>query len=366
MGAIMSTQGLIEEYYRNRKVLVTGHTGFKGSWLTMWLQELGANIAGFALDPLTAKDNFVVCNIGKEIRDVRGDIRDMDALNRVFEEFQPEIVFHLAAQAIVTEGYANPKSTFDTNIGGTVNVLECCRRSGSVTAIINITSDKCYENREWVWGYRECDPMGGYDPYSASKGCSELVSAAYRKSFFSQQSVVKNAKVLATVRAGNVIGGGDWAADRIIPDCIRALEAGLPIQVRNPGAIRPWQHVLEPLSGYLLLGAVIDKHGRRFEGSWNFGPERASTIAVGELVRLAVEAWGSGSWESPSASAQVHEANVLTLDINKARYELGWAPLLTVSQAVQKTVEWYRHEKEGGDIRETVVRQIKEFMDYRI
>ncbi len=362
MAGLTSMTTILRDAYRDRRVLVTGHTGFKGSWLALWLAELGARVAGFALDPRTERDNFVVCALEKEIRDFRGDVRDYQALSKVFDEFRPEFVFHLAAQAIVREGYAFPKETFDTNIGGTVNVLECFRLSDSAKVMVNITSDKCYENKEWAWGYRECDPMGGYDPYSASKGCSELVSAAYRKSFFNGQSPTPSTKILSTVRAGNVIGGGDWAKDRIVPDCIRALEAGVPIQVRNPAAIRPWQHVLEPLGAYLLLGAMMDQQGHAYGGPLNFGPERTSTIRVGELVSLVVEAWGSGSWESPPMDPQVHEATLLTLDINKARYDLGWSPCLNIRQAIEKTVEWYRCNNQGRDIRAVARQQILDYM----
>jgi CDP-glucose 4,6-dehydratase len=238
---------LLRDCYRGRRVLVTGHTGFKGSWLALWLKELEAEIAGYALDPVTDRDNFVTSRIAHEIGDFRGDIRNFELLRTVFDDFEPEIVFHLAAQAIVRTAYEMPKETFDTNVGGTINLLECCRRSATVRAVVNITSDKCYENREWPWGYRECDPLGGHDPYSASKGCAELVSNAYSRSFFGEHSASPATKVISTVRAGNVIGGGDWATDRIVPDCIRALEQGIPVQVRNPHSIRPWQHVLEPL-----------------------------------------------------------------------------------------------------------------------
>lgn len=354
---------LLMNVYRGRRVLVTGHTGFKGSWLALWLSEIQADVAGFALAPTTERDNFVCSRVSEGIRDIRGDIRDFGALRKVFDEFKPEFVFHLAAQAIVRDGYADPKKTFDTNIGGTVNVLECCRLTDSVRVIVNVTSDKCYENKEWYWGYRESDPMGGYDPYSSSKGCSELVSSAYRNSFFSGSPPAASTAVLSTVRAGNVIGGGDWAKDRIVPDCIRALEAEVPIQVRNPHAVRPWQHVLEPLSGYLLLGAMMSEHGNRYAGAWNFGPERVSTITVGELVGLMVDAWGSGSWESPSLGAQVHEASLLTLDISKARYEIGWSPIMGVKEAVQKSVAWYRDCSGGGDMGLFSKQQISHYMN---
>ncbi len=353
---------LLQETYRDRRVLVTGHTGFKGSWLALWLTELGAHVAGYALDPRTPRDNFVVSRVQERITDVRGDVRDFDALRKVFQEFKPEFVFHLAAQALVMKGYESPKETFDTNLGGTVNLLENCRLSDSVRILVNVTSDKCYENKEWSWGYRECDAMGGYDPYSASKGCSELITAAYRKSFFNGNKPQSSGKALATVRAGNVIGGGDWSKDRIVPDCIRFLEAGETIKVRSPYAIRPWQYVLEPLGGYLLVGAMLSRNPEAFSGPWNFGPERYSTITVGELVSLVVAAYGSGAWESTSTDNQAHEDGLLTLDINKARYKLGWTPSLRVEEAVKRTVDWYRASSQNADMTQANVAQIKEYM----
>jgi CDP-glucose 4,6-dehydratase len=353
---------ILSRAYRGRRVLVTGHTGFKGSWLAAWLSELGAEVAGYALDPVSVRDNFVVSGLGRRILDVRGDVRDFDALKGVFEDFKPEFVFHLAAQALVRKGYQDPKETYDTNVGGTVNVLENCRLSDSVRTIVNVTSDKCYENREWSWGYRECDPMGGYDPYSSSKGCSELVSAAYRTSFFNRGAPSTSVKVLSTVRAGNVIGGGDWSEDRIIPDCIRSLEAEEAIKIRNPNSVRPWQFVLEPLGGYLLLGATMSTDPDRYGGPWNFGPERSSTVTVSELVGLVIDEWGSGSWEPASAGAQVHEAGLLTLDINKARYKLGWSPVLGVKEAVKRTVEWYKASTRGADMGQLNQAQIRDYM----
>jgi CDP-glucose 4,6-dehydratase len=347
--------------YRGRRVLVTGHTGFKGCWLAAWLSYLGAEVAGYALDPMTERDNFVVSGLARRIVDLRGDVRDFDALRGVFEDFKPEFVFHLAAQALVRKGYRNPKETFDTNVGGTVNVLENCRLSDSVMTIVNVTSDKCYDNKEWPWGYRECDPMGGYDPYSSSKGCSELLSAAYRTSFFNG-NMPGPRKALATVRAGNVMGGGDWSEDRIVPDCIRFLEAGEPIKVRNPNAVRPWQFVLEPLGGYLLLGAKMSEHPDRYGGPWNFGPERSSSIPVSELVGLLIAEWGSGSWESTPTDNQAHEAGILTLDINKARYNLGWSPCMTIGETIGKTVQWYKASYRETDMGPFTKAQIEEYM----
>lgn len=347
--------------FKNKTVLVTGHTGFKGSWLCIWLKELGADVIGYALEPYTEKDNFVVTGLQDKITHIIGDVRNYNKLLKVFEEYQPEFVFHLAAQAIVRESYINPKETYDINIGGTVNVLECCRITDSVGVIINVTSDKCYENKEWVWGYRENDPMGGYDPYSSSKGCSELITAAYRNSFFNPIEFEKHGKSLSSVRAGNVIGGGDWQKGRIIPDCIRALENDKPIAIRNPRATRPWQHVLEPLSGYLLLASRMYKEPQEYCGAWNFGPNRDSIITVGEIADMIVAKWGSGSCIEKSDRSEPHEANLLSLDISKAKAYLKWSTVWDTAKTVEKTVEWYREYKQK-DPYEICRSQIKEFI----
>ena len=269
---------ILSKTYKNKKVLVTGHTGFKGSWLTIWLKELGADIIGYALEPETQPNNYAACKLETKISHVTGDVRDLEHLQKIFKEYKPEFVFHLAAQAIVRRSYSEPKMTFDTNVGGTINILEAVRLNPSVKVFVNITSDKCYENREWIWGYRECDPMGGYDPYSASKGCAELVFAAYMKSYLNDKASGGRKIGLASVRAGNVIGGGDWAEDRLIPDCVRALVKNESISIRNPRAIRPWQHVLEPIGGYLWLGALLNDHPEIYSGPWNFGPNEPNTV----------------------------------------------------------------------------------------
>ena len=351
------TQNPFKGVYAGKRVLVTGHTGFKGSWLCIWLKELGANIVGYALEPYTERDNFTVSGLKNKIIHITGDVRDYQKLSKVFEEYQPGFVFHLAAQPIVRESYINPKETYDINIGGTVNVLECCRITDSVRVIINVTSDKCYENKEWVWGYRESDPMGGYDPYSSSKGCSELITTAYRRSFFRPShpeplnfstsqplnSLIPEPSVaLSSVRAGNVIGGGDWQKDRIIPDCIRALENNKPIKIRSPRAKRPWQHVLEPLSGYLLLASKMYEEPQKFCGAWNFGPNQDSVITVGEIADIIVEKWESGSWIDKSDKKEPHEANLLSLDISKAKSYLRWWPVWDIETTIEKTVEWYK------------------------
>jgi CDP-glucose 4,6-dehydratase len=328
---------------------------------------MGANIAGYALEPYTERDNFVVSGLKDKITHIIGDVRDFQNLSKVFEEYQPEIVFHLAAQPIVRESYINPKETYDINIGGTVNVLECCRMTDSVRVIINVTSDKCYENKEWVWGYRENDPMGGYDPYSSSKGCAELVTAAYRQSFFGPTtsqllnfSTSQSFVALSSARAGNVIGGGDWQKDRIIPDCIRALENEIPIEIRNPNATRPWQHVLEPLSGYLLLASKMYKEPHKYSGAWNFGPNQDSIITVGEIADMIVAKWGTGSWLDRSDQDEPHEANLLGLDISKAKSYLKWSAVWDAETTIEKTVEWYKGYKRKDPF-EICLTQIKEY-----
>jgi CDP-glucose 4,6-dehydratase len=354
---------LLKNTYQGKRVLITGHTGFKGSWLAVWLSELGADVWGYALDPRTPRDNFVLSNIASQISDLRGDVRDLGSFAAALSQAKPEFVFHLAAQPLVVEGYRTPRDTFDVNIMGTVNMLDLCRRSDSARTIIVVTSDKCYESREWVWGYRECDGLGGYDPYSSSKACTELVVAAYRNSFFNPEHYESHGKALATVRAGNVIGGGDWCADRIVPDCIRALEAGKAISVRSPNSIRPWQLVLEPLGGYLLLGARMATAPRKFAGAWNFGPEKSSTIDVGRLVDMVIRNWGSGHWEFTGTEEQVHETSLLSLDISKATYQLGWRPALGIEDAVSQTVTWYKTWQARGDIPGLCQQQVKRYME---
>ena len=337
---------MFDDVFRNRTVLVTGHTGFKGSWLCIWLKRLGAKVVGYGLPPYTERDNFVVTGLRDRINHLIGNVKDYDGLLRVFKDYQPEFVFHLAAQPLVRESYRDPKETLDVNIGGTVNVLECCRLSESVKVIVNVTSDKCYENREWVWGYRENDPMGGRDPYSSSKGCSELVSRAYEKSFFNPDNFETHQKSLSSVRAGNVIGGGDWQRDRIIPDCVRALEKGEPVQIRNPHAVRPWQHVLEPLGGYLLLASKMYVDFGRFCGPWNFGPGRGFPLTVGKVADQVVKHWGSGSWLDASNHEHPHEAGLLGLDISKAESHLNWLPVWDAPAAIAETVFWYKHYRQ--------------------
>ena len=353
---------MFDDFYKNKRVLVTGHTGFKGSWLALWLNELGAHVTGFSLPPNTEPNHFDLIGLKDLIHHHIGDIRDLQAVQAAFTAAQPEIVFHLAAQPIVRESYNDPKTTFDTNIGGTVNVLEAIRHCPSVKAVVIVTSDKCYENKEWVWGYRENDPMGGHDPYSASKGATEIVCSAYCRSFFEKSGRGPHLG-FATARAGNVIGGGDWAKDRIIPDCIRSLSKGEPIIIRNPHATRPWQHVLDPLSGYLLLAKRLFEDPKHFWGSWNFGPAESEQIEVIELVNKFVKAWGSDQIETPSPESNApHEAHLLKLCIDKAINDLHWKPTLDSKTSIDWTAEWYKawHEKKL-DSRVISINQIKEF-----
>ena len=331
--------------WKDKKVLVTGHTGFKGSWLSIWLKMMGAKVIGYALEPYTDRDNFVLTKLEEKITHIIGDVRDYQKLYDVFIKYEPEFVFHLAAQPIVRESYLNPKETFDVNIGGIVNLLECCRLTESIKVIVNVTTDKCYENKELIRGYQENDRLGGYDPYSSSKAGSEIVTAAYRQSFFNPKKVNEHGKNIASARAGNVIGGGDWQIDRLIPDCMASLEKIEPVIIRNPSAVRPWQHVLEPLSGYLLLAETMFENPGQYCEAWNFGPEEGSMKPVGEIADLVVQNWGEGFWQDRSEKNAPHETNILKLDISKARTRLGWNPILYIEQAVTSTVDWYKSYK---------------------
>ncbi len=340
-------------FWKGKKVLITGHTGFKGCWLTLWLTKLGAKVIGFSLKDYPNTELFQLTKIGAEIIDERGDVRDKKRVLEVFEKHPPEIVFHLAAQPIVRLSYDFPTETFDTNIMGTVNVLDAIKHSKSIKAAVMITSDKCYENKEWVHGYREDDKMGGHDPYSASKGCMELVVASYRRSFLKEQK-----KKIATARAGNVIGGGDYAKDRIIPDCVKAINNGITIEIRSPLSIRPWQHVLEPLSGYMLLAQKL--FSEEVDEAWNFGPRAGSVVNVKEMVELFLKYWGNGAWKDVSGGVHPHEAKLLALDISKATHKLKWAPKLNFDDTIRLTVDWYKNFKEVG-AKELAIKQIEEY-----
>jgi len=342
--------------FNGKKVLITGHTGFKGGWLSLWLSHLGADVAGYALDPKYPDGIFILSGISKDIRDYRGDIRDLNHVKKVFDEVQPDIVFHLAAQPLVLESYKNPVETFDVNIMGTVNVLEAIRNTSSVKAGVMITTDKCYENHEWIWGYREDEPMGGHDPYSASKGAAELVISSWRRSFFNKNE----APLIASARAGNVIGGGDWCENRLVPDIIRALLSDSPIELRNPDATRPWQHVLEPLSGYLKLGALLLEGNTPYAEGWNFGPFVHEGHSVRKVVETMLKMAGIGTWIDRSEGVKQHEANLLILDITKAIQKLKWMPTLSFSENIRLTLEWYLNYKRQ-DVRDLSLQQIKYF-----
>ena len=347
--------------YHNKTVLVTGHTGFKGSWLSIWLSELGAHVVGFSLEPPSDPNNFVAARLKNKIGHLHGDIREIDQLSAAFREYQPEFVFHLAAQPLVRRSYADPVETYSTNVMGTLQVLEAVRRHGGVRAVVVVTSDKCYENREWSWGYREIDRLGGFDPYSNSKGCAELMTAAYRNSFFPVSRHAEHGVALATARAGNVIGGGDWAEDRLIPDSVRAIEAGRPIRIRNPDAVRPWQHVLDPLAGYLSLAERLYENGAGFAEAWNFGPSDEDARPVRWVVERFLDTWGQGNrWEIDGAP-QPHEATYLKLDCSKARARLNWRPRMTLAAAVQSVCAWHHALRNGEPMRERTLGQIEQY-----
>jgi len=356
MGEIIIMQEALSSF-SGKRVLVTGHTGFKGSWLAFLLHELGADVMGFALPPLSEESHFNHLNLQDKITHVVGDIRDASALNAAVHTFQPEYVFHLAAQALVKKSYDDPVDTFATNVMGSVHLLDAVRECSSVRSLVYITSDKCYENVEWVWGYRENDQLGGHDPYSASKAAAEIVFSAYVRSFFASRSSLG----AASARAGNVIGGGDWAADRIVPDCIRAIEKNGPIQLRNPEATRPWQHVLEPISGYLLLAAQLRKHPRDFAGSWNFGPPTDEVRTVSEVARTMIRHLGRGSVEFASSAQPHHEARLLQLNCDKAHQLLGWQSRWHVDEALAATAQWYKTVLEGGDVETITHTQIQDY-----
>jgi CDP-glucose 4,6-dehydratase len=350
---------LFNTAFRGRRVLVTGDTGFKGSWLCLWLHQMGAQVLGYALPPERDDDHFNLLGLENLIEHVTGDIRDLTSVQKVFDRFQPEIVFHLAAQPLVRYSYLEPKLTFDTNVAGSVNILEAVRLSESLKAFVYVTSDKCYRNNEWIWGYRENDELGGHDPYSASKAAAELVFSSYQDSFFQARPDFG----AATVRAGNVIGGGDCAADRIVPDSIRALKAGEPIKLRNPNSTRPWQHVLEPLSGYLLTAARLLEHPKRFSGAWNFGPNAESIRTVGDLAQMIIDEWGSGQLVIAKQVDAPHEASLLHLNCDKAHQLMQWEPKWDATRAVAKTVSWYREVHEGNSAFEISSKQILDYME---
>lgn len=349
-------------FWQGKRVFLTGHTGFKGGWLSLWLKHLGAQVTGYALATPTSPNLYEVANVAGSLHSITGDIRDLAALQAAISAAQPEIVIHMAAQSLVRYSYANPVETYATNVMGTVHLLEAVRNTPGIKAVVNVTSDKCYENREWIWGYRENEAMGGYDPYSNSKGCAELVTAAYRSSFLNPADYAKHGVALATVRAGNVIGGGDWAADRLIPDIVRAVAAGHEVIIRSPDAVRPWQHVLEPLSGYLLLAEKLYQQGASYAEAWNFGPHEDDAKPVKWIVDAMVQSWGEGSsYRIDQQTANLHEAHYLKLDCSKARGKLGWQPRWGLAQAIEKICDWHKAHLAGADMQAMCLKQIKDY-----
>ncbi|WP_332778388.1 CDP-glucose 4,6-dehydratase [Polaromonas sp.] len=346
-------------FWRGKRVFLTGHTGFKGSWLSLWLEQLGASVTGYSLAPPTTPSLFEAARVAEGMQSLHGDIRDLPALLKAMQAAQPEIVIHMAAQSLVRRSYAEPVETYATNVMGTVHLLEAVRQTAGVKAVVNVTTDKCYENKEWVWGYREDEPMGGHDPYSNSKGCAELVSSAYRSSFFSPHTHAQHGVALATARAGNVIGGGDWAKDRLIPDILAAFEKAQPVVIRNPHATRPWQHVLEPLRGYLTLAEKLYMEGTAFAEGWNFGPHSDDARPVEWIVTQLAQKWSDGASWQIDAGEHPHEANYLKLDISKASHHLNWQPVMRLDQALGLIVDWTREKQAGADLRALTQAQIQ-------
>lgn len=361
MEKVVVMDKLFDGIFNSRKVLITGHTGFKGSWLSILLKKLGADIYGFALEPHTNPSLYNEANIDEFITSCIGDIRDLDHLQKFLSKIQPEIVIHMAAQPLVRESYKFPVETYAINVMGTVNLLEACRKTENVKAIVNVTTDKCYENREWHWGYRENEPMGGYDPYSNSKGCSELVTSSYRNSYFNSKEYDFHGVALASARAGNVIGGGDWAEDRLIPDFIRAITKGENVKIRSPFAIRPWQHVLEPLTGYLSLAAKLFTDGPNFAEAWNFGPDDRDAKNVEWITNTICNLWGNDASYIIDNNPQPHEANYLKLDCSKAKSELDWYPKWDIQKTLTSIVEWNKQFLSGNNIRKITENQIDEY-----
>lgn len=352
---------LDRSFWHGRRVFVTGHTGFKGGWLCLWLDTLGADVTGYALDPPTSPSLFEQAGVASGIRSIRGDVRDFNRLRESLEESRPSVVIHMAAQSVVRRGYEDPVDTYSTNVMGTVHLLEALRNLRRPCAVVNVTSDKCYENREWAWGYREIEPMGGRDPYSNSKGCAELVTSAYRDSFFPVDSVAEHGVALASARAGNAVGGGDWTANQLIPDLIRAFIARRPCEIRQPGAIRPWQFVLEPLRGYLMLAERLAGDAPRFASGWNFGPADSDAWPVSSIADELGRLWGpDGAWKC-DGSAHPHEAHFLKLDASKAKASLKWHPALPLREALAWIADWYHAYQAGGDLRRLTLTQIDRY-----
>jgi CDP-glucose 4,6-dehydratase len=350
--------------YKGKKIFITGHTGFKGSWLCLLLNELGAEVYGYALNPPTNPSLYKIAKVDKLVTSHIADVRDYNRLCSIMSVVQPDMIFHLAAQPLVRDSYKNPVDTYSINVMGTVNLLEAVRHTESVKAVINVTTDKCYENREWLWGYRENESMGGYDPYSNSKGCSELVTSAFRRSFFNPAEYGKTHWVaLASARAGNVIGGGDWAEDRLIPDFIRAVGNGEKVRIRSPHAVRPWQYVLEPLSGYLMLGAKLYSEGAKYSEGWNFGPDDSDAKPVEWIINKICTLWGNNASFETDPNPQPHEATYLKLDCSKAKTRLGWHPKWDIDTAINRIVEWTKAYNQGADMRSVCENQIQQYFN---
>jgi len=347
--------------WNGRRVFVTGHTGFKGGWLALWLNRLGAKVRGYALDPCTQPNMFTLASVASVVDDVRGDLRDYPKLEAAIRDFEPDVVFHMAAQPLVRRSYADPVGTYATNVMGTVHVLEAVRKTPSVRAMVCITTDKVYQNQEWVWPYRETDALGGYDPYAASKACAEIDSAAYRSSFFSFEQSDRGPIALATARAGNVIGGGDWSEGRLIPDLVRGFCSRQPVLIRRPSAIRPWQHVLEPLYGYTMLAQKLLAEPAKFAFAYNFGPADEDSWPVESIATKLIEMWGDGASWTRDADTGQHEAHYLRLDASKARFELGWEPRLQIETALEWTIDWYRAWREAQNLAKFTEKQIAEY-----
>ncbi|PMM49039.1 CDP-glucose 4,6-dehydratase [Vibrio breoganii] len=354
------------DFWQGKKVFVTGHTGFKGGWLCLWLQEMGAVVKGYSLPAPTTPSLFEEAKVWERMLTEEGDIRDFTHLRQVMSEFEPEIVFHMAAQPLVRLSYDEPMETYSTNVMGTVYLLEAVKQVGGVKAVVNITSDKCYENREWVWGYREDEAMGGYDPYSNSKGCAELVASSYRQSFFNKDKYNEHGCALASVRAGNVIGGGDWADDRLIPDMLNAFSNGQSVEIRSPYAIRPWQHVLEPLSGYLTIAEYLYLQGSDFAEGWNFGPKEEDAKPVEWIVERLVQLWGDDAKWFLSEGEHPHEAHYLKLDCSKAKMRLNWQPVWDLNTTLEKIVGWQKAWLGKEDMKQYTINEIREYMNARV
>jgi len=349
-------------FWKGKRVLLTGHTGFKGSWMSIWLKEMGADLTGFALNPPTTPSLFEDAKVADGMRSIIGDVRDLDAVKKVFAETSPEIVIHMAAQPLVRESYQFPVETYAINVMGTVHVLEAVRQTQSVRSVVIVTTDKCYENKEWIWGYREDEPMGGYDPYSNSKGCAELVTSSYRRSYFNPSNYDIHKVAVATARAGNVIGGGDWADDRLIPDIIKAVIAGQPVNIRSPYAIRPWQHVLEPVGAYLLLAEKLFKDGAVYAEGWNVGPRSEDARDVEYIVNSICANWGDGAAFQIDSNPQPHEAGYLKLDISKIGSRLGWQPSWPLPVTIEKTVAWYKAYTKGENTLDICLSQLSQYI----